>query len=77
MGEGVRTHNRKCAICGRTLRLPNFASRKHFTGKGWIETDVHALSHLTKAERAEWWTLPRAKWDVHSPAQTVAERWLA
>lgn len=37
-------------------------------------TDTHALSHLTPAEKAEWWTLPREKWDVRHAAQTNA-RW--
>lgn len=67
MGGGIRVHVRRCAICGRTVRLPNLATRSHDTGHGFAITDTHALSHLTREERAIWWTLPRGKW--HPPTQ--------
>lgn len=81
MSRGIGVHVRTCVICGRTLRLPNFARRSHFVvtdeqrGLGhYASTDVHVLSHLTEEERASWWTLPIERIDPLSKTNTK-ERW--
>lgn len=76
MGEGVRHHTRRCAICDRTVHIANLSRRSHFIEPvpgnrgGYAQTDTHALSHLTKEEKAVWWTLPASKWNVHLKSQT-------